>query len=136
MSKIKDDPELIKVFQDEAHSEIDRIKRGLNRLEERLRPQATRDKKSIARSLKITINKLVRSTHTLKGAAAAMEFNNMRDMALALLNIFKATRDKKIEIKPDVIPLLSEGIEACRRLLENKKVKGHNKLLAKLRNIS
>ncbi|HEY9659353.1 MAG TPA: Hpt domain-containing protein, partial [Allocoleopsis sp.] len=64
-----------------------------------------------------TIHSLMRSAHTLKGSAASVELNGIKQVAHVLEDIFKALYNPSIRIEGEVESLLFQGYECLRLLL-------------------
>ncbi len=60
------------------------------------------------------VNNLMRTTHTLKGAAASIGLETIKTVAHSLEDIFKALFNPSIEIDSEVEALLFEGYECLR----------------------
>jgi two-component system chemotaxis sensor kinase CheA len=130
MSDMTANRELLETFYEEAQSLIAEMRKDISAL---IKAQAPKCKK---KETKLPIlSRLFRQAHAIKGSAAAMGFDDLRDTAQGLENIFKAARDKKLKIKAGVIPLLRESIEACQKMMGKEKVADHKKLLEQLNNI-
>jgi two-component system chemotaxis sensor kinase CheA len=115
---MNDDKELMDVFFKEAHDLIDEMRRELASLSEERNPT--------------NLGNLFRCAHTLKGSSGIVGLNNLHELALALERIAKAMKDGKCEINAELIPLLSEAIEACQALLDEQEVEGYNELMKEL----
>lgn len=63
------------------------------------------------------VHSLMRSAHTLKGAAASVELESIKQVAHVLEDIFKALYNPEIRIEGDVESLLFQGYECLRLLL-------------------
>src|SRR4028118_306628 len=63
------------------------------------------------------INNLMRTTHTLKGAAASIGLETIKTVAHSLEDIFKALLQPDLPIDPEVEALLFEGFECLRQPL-------------------
>lgn len=122
MSKVIYNRELMKVFRDESHSEINAIRRSLSLLGK----EPGEDKKSYL------IKELFRYAHTLKGSSGTIGFSKLAEIAKVLEEIFKAARDGKLEINASIISLLDEGASVCEVLLEKKKVLNYKDLMKRL----
>ena len=71
------------------------------------------------------IHNLMRTTHTLKGAAASVGLETIKTVAHSLEDIFKALFNPDLSIDPDIEALLFEGYE-CLRLPLNAELTGGN----------
>ncbi len=126
MAEKIDNPELIEVFKGEAQHLIDQMRDGLSRLK----------KTTDGRIRKIKYWELFLCAHTLKGSSGCAGFKEIGEINRILVEIFRSARDGKLEIKPDSIPLLSEAVEACQKLLNKKEVVGLDELLERLKNLN
>jgi two-component system chemotaxis sensor kinase CheA len=121
MSEIFDDDELMEAFYEESQNLIDKMRKDLAALSER------RDSN--------ILQNLFRHAHIIKSSSGAVGFDDLKKVAQALEKIFKAGSDDKSVITADFIPLLSESVEACQKLLNKEKVVGYKKLLERLNSI-
>ncbi len=128
MSDITDNHELMDAFYEEAYTLIDEIRKDLLILGEGPSPPGEPRKQSS------TLNRLFRCVHTFKSSSGIVGFDDLHDIAQALEKIFKAAKDEKIELHADVIPLFSDSIEVCQKLLNKEKVVGYKELLERLIN--
>jgi len=119
---MNDDQELMDVFFKEAHDLIDEMRRELTSLSEE--PNST------------NLGNLFRCAHTLKSSSGVVGFNNLHELALALERTTKAVKDEKCEINPELISLLSKGIEVCQTLLDEREAEGIGELLEQLNRIA
>src|SRR5919202_4591603 len=60
------------------------------------------------------VHNLMRTTHTLKGAAASVELETIKTVAHSLEDIFKALFNPDLSIDPEIEALLFEGYECLR----------------------
>lgn len=118
MPDITANPELMDAFYQEARRLIDELRNSLSALNE---------KGSAA-----ILRRLFRCAHTLKGSSSVVGFDDLSEIAQALEMIFKAANDKEIRINPEFIPLVSESVEACRKLLNKEEVDNYEELLNRL----
>ena len=130
MSDMTDERELLKTFYKEAQSLIAEMREDISALIKGQSPEvkSKKGKSSI-------FSRLFRHAHTIKGNSAAMGFDDLRETAEVLENIFKAAKDEKLKINAGVIALLHESIEACQKMLDKEEVTDHKKLLERLNSI-
>ncbi len=121
MSRIFDDNELMEAFYEEAQNLIDKMRQELAALSEQRDPAI--------------LQRFFRYAHILKSSSGIVGFDDLNKVAQALEKIFKAGSDDKSVITADIIPLLSESVEACQKLLNKEKVVGNKKLLERLNSI-
>jgi|AntAceMinimDraft_9_1070365.scaffolds.fasta_scaffold09656_4 chemotaxis protein histidine kinase CheA len=100
---------LMHLFKAESQIEIREIAKGLACLKNESRTMADDSR---------IIGELHRNVHTLKSSSATAGFHNLNEITSALTEIFRAAGDGRCEIRTDIIPLLEEGVDACRNLLE------------------
>ncbi|MCB4756926.1 MAG: Hpt domain-containing protein [Elusimicrobia bacterium] len=119
-------PELMEIFKEEAQELIDKMRKELTSFEEwgKMPDRAA------------PLRELFRFAHILKGVSSQVEFGDLKKMAEALMKVFSAAKDGPSELKPLAISLLSEGIQACQNLFEQKEVGRFQELLEKLANLS
>ena len=121
---------LMHLFKAESQDEIREMAKGLACLKNESRTMADDSR---------IIGELLRNAHTLKSSSATAGFHNLKEMAEALAEIFRAAGHGRYEIRTDMIPLLEEGIDACQNLLEKlDKEEGasdYENLLNRLRNL-
>ncbi|BAS57419.1 response regulator receiver domain protein [Leptolyngbya boryana NIES-2135] len=60
------------------------------------------------------VHELMRAAHTLKGAAASVQFDSMKSMAHAFEDVFKAFYKPEVEIDAELEALLYEGYDCLR----------------------
>ncbi len=118
---MNDDKELMDVFFKEAHGLLDEMRSELTSLIEE--PDTA------------NLDNLFRCAHTLKGSSGSVGFDKVHEISLLLQDIFKSAKDGRLEIRTDIIPLLSRGVEACQKLLNGEEEEGIGELLKKLENI-
>jgi chemotaxis protein histidine kinase CheA len=121
MSEIFDDDELMEAFYEEAQNLIDKMRQELAALSEQRDPAI--------------LQCFFRYAHIIKSSSGTVGFDDLEKVAQALEKIFKAGSDDKSVITADIIPLLTESIEACQKLLNKEKVGGYKKLLERLNSI-
>ncbi|WP_042357687.1 chemotaxis protein CheW [Bacillus rubiinfantis] len=63
-----------------------------------------------------TIQNIFRAAHTLKGASAAMGFEQLKEVTHYLENIFDQVRQTNVKVTPALINLLFEGIDFIKQL--------------------
>ena len=121
MSDKTDNQDLMDVFYEETQSLIDEMRKDLPSLGEERVPTI--------------LNRLFRSAHIIKSSSGAVGFDDLREVAQALEKIFTAAKDEKFEINVDVIPLLSESVEACQKMLNKEEVADYKELLERMNSI-
>jgi len=117
-SGIPEHYKLMDVFYEEAQSLIDEMRKELSVLGEERVPTI--------------FHRLFNCAHTIRGSAGVVGFDELRETAQALEMIFKAAQDGKIRINAEVIRLLSESVEVCRKLLNKEEVDNYEELLNRL----
>ncbi len=143
MSGIIDNDELMKVFYEEAHELIDKMKNDLSTLSvkaKRREGEAGIVKTGGIREEKegtsLTFRNLFRYAHTLKSSSRAVGFGKLEEVTQALERIFKDAEMKTIDLDSNNISIISEGITICGKLLKNEKVSNYKSLLAQLESIT
>jgi chemotaxis protein histidine kinase CheA len=142
MSGIIDNDELMKVFYEEAHELIEKMRSGLLSLsvhaEKREKETETAKIKSIhekQEGASPIFRNLFRYAHTLKSSSRAVGFGKLEEVTQALERIFKEAEEKSIDIDPNSIAIISESITICDKLLKKENVLDYNSLLTKLESI-
>jgi len=132
------------VFYEEAQSLIDEMKQGLSTLGQ---GRQTTDKiicssngpfessQTTLREQSTVFRRLFRCAHIIKSSSASVGLDELKKVATTLEKIFKKAIDGRFVMTADVIPLLSESVEACQRLLNEEEIVGHKELLDRLNNI-
>jgi chemotaxis protein histidine kinase CheA/ActR/RegA family two-component response regulator len=70
-----------------------------------------------------TVHSLMRSTHTLKGASASVDLENVREIAHALEDIFKSLYNPDIKIDAELEKYLFQAYETLQSLVTEELVK-------------
>ncbi|MGM0579738.1 MAG: chemotaxis protein CheA [Bacteroidota bacterium] len=104
MNNEKKENEYKELFLAEAMDNYEEISRLLIQLE----------KKPTDRDL---IQSLFRITHTLKGNAAGMGFNEIAELAHVIEDLFAEIRDQKIELNPDLFSSIFKGVDILGSLI-------------------
>jgi two-component system chemotaxis sensor kinase CheA len=117
-----DDKELMDVFLEEAYRLIHEMRRELSSLSVKLNPA--------------NLANLFRYAHTLKGSSDSVGFSRLSEIAILLQEIFRAAKDAKLKIDADIIPLLSQGVEACQALLNGEETEEFDELLEQLEQLT
>lgn len=111
------DPEIyaegLSNFINEAQELLQRIEQDLWQLHE---------EKSNA-----TVHSLMRSTHTLKGASASVDLENIREIAHALEDIFKSLYNPDITIDAELEKYLFQAYETLQSLVTEELVKNQRR---------
>ncbi len=126
MVNITDNGELMDIFHEEAQSLIDEMRQGLSTLSQG--QETSQDQSAVLR-------RLFRCAHIIKSSSASVGLIELSKVAEALESIFKKTGDEKFAVTAEVISLLSEGVEACQKLLNKEEIVGHKELLERLNSI-
>ena len=82
-----------------------------------------------------TLNDIARSCHKLKGAAGMMDYSHTVELAKEMESVFKLIIGKKLELKPETINILSEGLEMLTKYVQTDFDDRDEKLLEKLRKL-
>jgi len=136
---LKNNIELMETFKEEAQGLIEEIRKDLCILNSQLRNNnyelRTVNSTATNSQLKILFE-LFRSAHTLKGTALCVGFHELGEVAAVITDIFRDAKDGKLKIKAEIISLLSEGVEACDKFLDEEEVAGHKKLLKRIKDLN
>jgi len=122
MSNTNNNQELESIFYEEAQSLIDQMRKDISALQEKQKPgyqidfpHGQPDENSVI------LNRLLRNAHTIKGNSGTIGYEDLREAAESLENIFKNARDKSNAMNSSVLSQLSESAEACQKLLHGKR---------------
>ena len=116
---------LLDTFKEEAQDHMQAIINGVLTLE-----------KIVDSSQHSYIESVFRATHSLKGAARAVDFRDIELVCQNLESVFVAVRDQKITLQPDDFDLIHDVIATLEGLLiGNRKIKTGN-LVIELKNIA
>ncbi len=126
MAKITDNGELMDIFYEEAQTLIDEMREGLSTLSQG--QETSRDWSAV-------LCRLFRCAHVIKSSSASVGLDDLNKITEALERIFKMAGDERFAMTADIISLLSESVEACRKLLNGEEVAGHKELLDRLNSI-
>lgn len=63
-----------------------------------------------------TIQNIFRAAHTLKGSAAAMGYQNMKNLTHHIENVFDNIRQQKIVVTKEIIEIIFESIDQIKHL--------------------
>jgi chemotaxis protein histidine kinase CheA len=116
MSEIIDDRQLKEIFHKEAQGLIDQMRKDLSILREKQEP----DHHNISadnRDIPAILNRLFMNAHTIKSNSGIMGYEDLRQIAANLEEIFKIARDTGDIISTAAISRLSESVEACWKLI-------------------
>jgi two-component system chemotaxis sensor kinase CheA len=112
----------MEAFYQEAHDLIAEMGKDLSSLGEERDPTI--------------FHRLYRCAHTIKSSSGSVGYNELHEMTQALEQIFKAASEGRYEINDDAISLFSASVDACRRLLhERKEATGYKGLLERLNSL-
>jgi len=94
------------IFREEATEHLDNLSLGLLELE--LRP----DDKEL-------IHSLLRAAHALKGSAALMGLEQIKELAQKLEDIFKAIDDKLLIVSTEIVDALLAGTDTIKAIVDS-----------------
>jgi len=145
MRSTKYNPELVKVFKDEAQDLINKMKENLSFLKNDIgdtqyetpntdHRKPSNEQRATSDEQRATIHELFRCAHTLRGSAGCVGFDRLGEIASISTEIFRAVKDGKLKLN-DIISLLSEGVEICQKLLEERVVINYSEFLERLREV-
>ncbi len=126
MANITDNEELMDIFYEETQSLIDEMRGDLSTLSQG--QETSRDQSAVLR-------RLFRCAHVIKTSSASVGLDDLNKVTEALERIFKMAGDERFAMTADIISLLSESVDACRKLLNETEVVGHKELLDRLSSI-
>lgn len=143
MSDTIDNRELMKIFYEETQSLIDEMRKGLSDLHEELKAkeigrkadgeiQSPLNESAVKSDI---FHSLFRCAHTIKSSSRSVGFNALEEISQALEKVFKATIDDKFKFDANLIPLFSDSVEICQKLLNEKDAAGFKDALERLKNI-
>jgi chemotaxis protein histidine kinase CheA len=143
MSDTIDNQELMKVFNEEAQSLIDEMRKSLTDLHEELKAKEIGRKAGGEIQSPLSepavkpdiLHRLFRCAHTIKSSSRSVGFNALEEISQALEKVFKEAIDYEFKFDADLIPLFSESVEICQKLLNEEEVAGFKDALERLKNI-
>jgi two-component system chemotaxis sensor kinase CheA len=111
MDKAKNDfqKSLFLTFKAEAHDHLNTVSNGLLELEKIPSPEVEKE----------IIETIYRDTHSLKGAARAVNMTDIETICQSLENIFGAWKKKKIEKPPELFDILYRAIDRIRKIISS-----------------
>src|SRR5579875_390095 len=93
----------LQVFLQEAHEQIELLEQDILKLEQEPSPEL--------------LQEIFRAAHTLKGAARAMGYQAMGELTHALEDLFDLLRNRQIEVTPELVDALFQGLDALKAML-------------------
>ena len=132
------------IFYEEVQSLIDEMRGNLSTLSQ---GQETRDEIACSSNepfelsqatlleQSAVLRRLFRCAHIIKSSSDSVGLDELRKVTEALEKFFKKASDGKFAVTADVIPLLSESVEACQKLLNQEEITGHKELLDRLNSV-
>lgn len=108
MNNEKKENEYKELFLAEAMDNYEEISRLLIQLEKKPKDREV-------------IQSLFRITHTLKGNAAGMGFNDIAELAHVIEDLFAEIRDQKIELNPELFSSIFKGVDVLGNLISSIK---------------
>ena len=97
--------ELIEIFKSEAEDYLNILNSGLLELENNSNPEL--------------LEQIYRTTHSLKGAARAVNFSGIEELCQVMETIFSRIKNKKMEISPELLDVLLAGVEELTQLIND-----------------
>ena len=119
--------ELSEIFHLEVQNSIGQMKKDLSCLAQ-LKEPAGRDPDQKMPAL----DRLFRQAHMVKSSSASMGFDQLQKLTQSLEHIFKLVRDEQISLTPHLVSLLSESMDTCQGLLDQKEVGDYRELMERL----
>ncbi len=96
--------ELIEIFKSEADDYIQVLNRDMAALQQEASAQV--------------LEEIFRTTHSLKGAARAVNFSGIEELCQVLESIFSKLKQNEMELNPELLDLLQESIDHLSTLIE------------------
>ncbi|HLI48241.1 MAG TPA: chemotaxis protein CheA [Chthonomonas sp.] len=93
----------LQVFLQEAHEQIELLEQDILKLEQEPSPEL--------------LQEIFRAAHTLKGAARAMGYQAMGELTHAMEDLFDLLRNRQIEVTPELVDALFQGLDALKAML-------------------
>src|SRR5579875_1845479 len=93
----------LQVFLQEANEQIELLEQDILKLEQESSPEL--------------LQEIFRAAHTLKGAARAMGYQAMGELTHALEDLFDLLRNRQIEVTPELVDALFQGLDALKAML-------------------
>ncbi|MEK6590239.1 MAG: response regulator [Nitrospinota bacterium] len=111
MNKAKNDfqKSLFLTFKAEAQDHLNTVSNGLLELEKIPSPEVEKE----------IIETIYRDTHSLKGAARAVNITDIETICRSLENIFGAWKKKKLEKPPELFDILYRTIDRIRKIISS-----------------
>ncbi|UCD83254.1 MAG: hybrid sensor histidine kinase/response regulator [Deltaproteobacteria bacterium] len=101
---MKNQEKYLKIFKTEADEHLQALSKGLLELEKN--PEKVE-----------LIHHLMRSAHTIKGAARMLDLNEIGTIAHRMEDLFKAIEDGEIKLSSPVIDILLEGTDSVKEII-------------------
>jgi two-component system chemotaxis sensor kinase CheA len=131
MSNVINDQELMKVFYQETRNLIDQMRKDISVLSEEQDRSGDEQSKCLS-----VLERLFRCAHIMKSSSASVGLNDLEKLTLSLEKTFKKALDGELVLTVELLPLLSESVETCQRILNEEEVVGYDGLLEQLKCIS
>lgn len=93
----------LQVFLQEANEQIELLEQDILKLEQEASSEL--------------LQEIFRAAHTLKGAARAMGYQAMGDLTHAMEDLFDLLRNRQIEVTPELVDALFQGLDALKVML-------------------
>lgn len=132
------------IFYEETHTLIDEMRQHLSVLSQE--PETSNE--TICSSNKpfelsqdtvpdqhSAFHRLFRCAHIIRSSSRSVGLDGLEKVTGALEKIFYKLGDERFVITAEVVSLLSESVEACRKLLNEEEIVGHKELLDRLNGI-
>lgn len=65
------------------------------------------------------VNRVFRAIHSIKGGAAFLAFESLKDFSHVMENVLMHVRDGKLDISAEVIDVLLKGVDVLRRMVDD-----------------
>ena len=119
--------ELMDVFYEEARELIDEMREGLAALgDTKEEGRGTRDegvhRLSEQSERSSIIHRLFRCAHTIKGNSQMVGLRGLAEISGAMEEVLRRAASGTLSVNSDMVLVLSEGADACRKLLDGEEV--------------
>ncbi|MFQ5970313.1 MAG: Hpt domain-containing protein [Nitrososphaerales archaeon] len=88
------------------------------------------------RSDKYPLTEIVQCSHKIKGVAGMMDYSAIAELANEIESVSKLLVDEKLQLKPEIVTVLSESISVLAKYVETDYNERDVRLLEKLRKLS
>ncbi len=97
--------ELIEIFKSEAEDYLNILNNGLLELEENPTPEL--------------LEQIYRTTHSLKGAARAVNYSGIEELCQVMETIFSRIKNGEMKVTPEILDVLLAGVEELSEIINS-----------------